>query len=414
MCSIPKSFHLSTLVVLLTLAAVTINAHTAFMRNRLLRDQHALASINAHNGWTRTVSQDARIGQRSTAQRLVVLDDITLTDDLVTAITNINNLTSLYIIRSQIPADLASPLQDAINGHRVRIINMSGSLVPPAFLAKLTCPTIWSAHLPNTAGSVNWACRHPCLAKLHLDAQDIDDVALARLAQLGALRELYLHSPRVGSTGFPISLPPNIDTLLISNACLSGVTLAQLPQCTKLRSLSLYKIRLDDRSFQYISKCHALSELVIVTPQTECVQPLDFSVFPDLRALQITHATLIDRDLLSLRKLPAQLTDLRLNDTQISARGLRHLLKIQPYLRHLAIMNCDLRDERCAIPFSATPLLEHIDLSGSDFTDNDLSDLARLPRLRTLHLDDVAITDQHLADILGALGPRLTPSGAYN
>lgn len=219
----------------------------------------------------------------------------------------------------------------------------------------------------------------PELRILRLDDTPLGDAALAA-APGPALVELYLSRTGVGDAGLAVlDRLPHLVGLGLARTAIGEPTLARIARLGELHTLVLSKVAAPPEALARVGELRLLERLYL--DQTHADDAVVAALAPaadTLRVLHLAGSDVSDTGVAALRALGA-LEELTCGDTRM--HGAIADLSAWPRLRTLSLTGLDLTDR--ALPLiAARPSLVALDLSATEI--RDPSPLAALPRLRTL------------------------------
>lgn len=246
------------------------------------------------------------------------------------------------------------------------------------------------------------------LEQLFLESESIDSRGLIHLAQLPALRSLYLRCVSPGPGLRDLAKFPALEHLTLRN--LDGPGLRELALPPTCKSLSLTGTgKYEKGDFASIARMDGLETLSIsYVLDDACVAHL--KVLKTLKNLRVTFAAVVgpedhylsDAAAMQLARI-STLEDLSLTYGNYTDRALAALAGL-PRLRVLGMVNNDHFTEAGLAALKRAPALEELRLRGdgdgniNDFTDRTLLTLAEFPKLKKLTLMKRGeITDAGLA-----------------
>jgi len=214
---------------------------------------------------------------------------------------------------------------------------------------------------------------------VRIDDTPISDAALAGPAG-PALAELYVSRTAVGDRGVAIlDGAPHLVALGLGHTQITDAALDRIARLGELHTLVLSRVAVSPEALGKLAGLSALDRLYL--DQTRANDAVLAALGPmrdSLRVLHLAGTDVSDDGIAALRTLTA-LTELTLGDTRV--RGGIADLEAWPRLRTLSLVGLELTDK--ALPqIAARPSLMVLDLSATEI--RDPSPLAGLPRLRTL------------------------------
>jgi hypothetical protein len=219
----------------------------------------------------------------------------------------------------------------------------------------------------------------PGMRVLRLDGTPISDAALA--ATPGAkLAELYVSRTVVGDHGLAIlDGLPHLAALGLGHTEIGEATLDRIAKLAELHTLVLSDVHVPPPALARLSALHALERLYLDQTHTgDATLAVLAPAHETLRVLHLEGSEVSEDGLAALRAF-TELDELTLGDTRMHG-GIADL-SAWPRLRTLSLVGLDLTDK--AVPLlAARRSLVVLDLSATEV--HDPSPLAALPHLRTL------------------------------
>ncbi|HEX3475793.1 MAG TPA: hypothetical protein VHT91_12255 [Kofleriaceae bacterium] len=265
-----------------------------------------------------------------------------------------------------------------------------------------------------TAAAVHAIAARRDLEEVDLAGDPVDDASAAALLAAPELRILRLDGTPIGNAALAAAPGPRLTELYVSHTAIDDAGLAVLDHLPHLVALGAGRLAIGDAALARIARLDELHTLVLskVPAAPDALARIgalhrlerlyldqthaDDRVLaalgsPDtLRVLHLEGSEVSDAGIAALRAL-GELEELTLGDTRM--HGAIADLSAWPRLRTLSLTGLDLTDQ--ALPgLAARPSLVMLDLSATEI--RDPSPLAALPRLRTL----------------GVAQTRLSPAGA--
>lgn len=296
-----------------------------------------------------------------------------------------------------------------------RLNGLNHIVVPKPTDAQVLLPYLWD---------------RPSLEKIHLESTVVTDADLARLARLTDLKDLSLDGRRVTDAGFahlakledlqgltlwecrvgdlsPLAGMKGLERLALSSQLgrANGgppVDLAPLRGLSKLKSLSLFCIPVDDAGLDRIKGLTQLASLDVSGEGITDAGLASIATMSKLVLLRIRKSSI--RDLSQLSPILPRLRVLEIGETSIADDGLRPLAGST--LRMLFLRDTALSDERLE-HLVKIKSLNLLDISGSMVSDAGLARLAGLTQLKELIIERTAVSEATLTALRKAL-PRLT------
>ena len=219
----------------------------------------------------------------------------------------------------------------------------------------------------------------PRMRILRLDGTPITDAALATTPG-PALAELYVSRTPVGDRGLAIlGGVPHLAALGLGHTQIGDATLDRIAKLGELHTLVLSDVRIEAQALAKLAGLHGLERLYL--DQTHAGDVTLAILAPLHDALRVLHleGSDVSEDGLAALRMFTELDELTIGDTRMHA-GIADL-SAWPRLRTLSLIGLDLTDK--AVPkLAAHPSLVVLDLSATEV--RDPSPLAALPHLRTL------------------------------
>lgn len=240
----------------------------------------------------------------------------------------------------------------------------------------------------------------PELRILRLDGTPISDAALAA-APGPKLVELYLSQTTVGDAGLAVlDRLPHLAALGLGFTQISDATLARIARLGELHTLVLSKVKAPPEALVELAALRRLERLYLDQSRADdAVAAALAASSGTLRVLHLAGSDVSEAGLPALRAL-GELEELTLGDTRV--REAIADLSAWPRLRTLSLTGLLLTDQ--ALPrLAARPSLVALDLSATDI--RDPSPLAALPHLRVLGLAQTQLSRAG-ADALKLLAAR--------
>jgi Leucine Rich repeat len=233
----------------------------------------------------------------------------------------------------------------------------------------------------------------PHMRIVRFDSTAITDAATA-VAPGPALVELYVSRTALDDRGFELlDHTPHLAALGAGHTKLGDATIDRIARLGELHTLVLSNTRAQPEALARLRALHALERLYLdQTTVNDAVLAALAPAAETLRVLHLAASDVSDAGLPALRAF-TELAELTAGDTRLTA-GIADLAA-WPRLRTLSLIGLELTDP--ALPrLAARPSLTVLDLSATDI--RDPSPLAALPHLRTL---GVAQTKLSAAGIAG-------------
>jgi len=219
----------------------------------------------------------------------------------------------------------------------------------------------------------------PRMRILRLDGTPITDAALAT-APGAALAELYVSRTMVGDRGLAIlDGVPHLAALGLGHTQIGDATFDRIAKLGELHTLVLSDVRVEAQALAKLAALHGLERLYLDQTRAGDVTLAVLAPLHDaLRVLHLEGSDVSEDGLAALRAF-TELDELTIGDTRMHA-GVADLAA-WPRLRTLSLVGLDLTDK--AMPqLAARPSLVVLDLSATEV--RDPSPLTALPHLRTL------------------------------
>lgn len=232
----------------------------------------------------------------------------------------------------------------------------------------------------------------PEMRVVRLDDTPISDAALAGAAS-PQLVELYLSRTAVGDPGLAfLERAPRLTGLGLGRTKIGDAGLERIAKLGELRTLVLSKVGVSSEAFTRLSALRALERLYLDQDQVddsvvEALAPMRDT----LRVLHLEGSQVSDAGLGALHAF-GELRELTIGDTRLQ-RGIADL-SAWPRLHTLTLVGLPLTDQELPA-LAARPSLVTLDLTATDITDP--SPLAALPRLRALGLEQTRLSPAGVA-----------------
>ena len=219
----------------------------------------------------------------------------------------------------------------------------------------------------------------PGMRVVRLDGTPITDAALATTP--GAkLAELYVSRTVVGDQGLAIlDSVPHLAALGLGHTQIGGATFDRIAKLGELHTLVLSDVHVSPQTFAKLASLHVLERLYL--DQTRAGDVTLAVLLPAHETLRVLHleASEVSEDGLAALRAFTELDELTIGDTRMRA-GIADLAA-WPRLRTLSLVGLELSDK--AVPqLAAHKSLVTLDLSATEV--HDVSPLTALPHLRTL------------------------------
>jgi Leucine-rich repeat (LRR) protein len=242
---------------------------------------------------------------------------------------------------------------------------------------------------------VDDASAQAILAAPHLRIARLDSTPITNAALAGApspvLAELYLSRTALDDRGLALlDRTPHLTALGLGHTKLGDATIARAAKLAELQTLVLSNTRAQPPALAQLGALRGLERLYLdQTAVDDGVLAALAPLAPTLRVLHLATSDVSDAGLPALRGL-TRLEELTCGDTRLDA-GVAEL-SAWPRLRTLSLIGLEITDQ--ALPgLAARPSLAVLDLSATEI--RDPAPLAALPHLR----------------VLGVAQTRLSPAG---
>jgi Leucine-rich repeat (LRR) protein len=272
---------------------------------------------------------------------------------------------------------------------RLREIRLAGTNVTTKSIEKLVRPDLEEIDLAETAVTDTNAAALFVLPKLRLLRLDKNGITDAGLSAPGpALVELYLSNTKVTDAGMAIlDGAPKLEALGLGHTAVLDPTIARIAKLSELRTLVLSGTRAEPGALVELGKLAKLERLYVDESHAEAtlVNALQG------RALRVLHiaATSVDDDALEILRSFVLLEELTIGDTRLL--GFAGDLAAWPRLRTLSMLGLEVTD--AMLPAIArAKQLERLDLSSTNVTNP--APLAALPALVELGLSLTKLTTE--------------------
>jgi Leucine-rich repeat (LRR) protein len=265
----------------------------------------------------------------------------------------------------------------------VREVRMADTEITSATIHALAARTdldeIDLAGTPVDDASAQALIDAPAMRIARFDATPISDAAFAGPAGPN-LVELYASRTQITDLGLAIlEGAPHLVALGLGHTRIGDAGLARIAKLAELHTLVLSQIDASPEAFGALASLHELERLYLdQTHAGDLAVTLLAPAHATLRVLHLAGSDVSETGLAALQAF-TQLTELTIGDSRMHA-GIADL-SAWPRLRTLSLVGLDLTDK--ALPqIAAQPSLVMLDLSATEI--RDPSPLAALPRLRTL------------------------------
>lgn len=258
----------------------------------------------------------------------------------------------------------------------------------------------------------------------------LGNMGLSYVAQLKSLKRLYFNENRVTNAGLKRHLPEmtKLEELSLSGGGMNDAGLVSLKDLPKLGYLSLRSGNFTDAGLVHVRKCSSLRILDLMHLPITDTGLQHLSGHLRLESLLLFNTEVTDRGLVYLKSMPSlKKLNIRKREQkgQITDKGMIHLAQIKS-LEYLDLPNRGITDKglvpiakldrlkylwvgcSTASPLTNTGLrhvselrsLETLHIGGAGLSDAGMDYLAKLTKLRVLHLSFCdSITDEGLAKL---------------
>jgi serine/threonine protein kinase/formylglycine-generating enzyme required for sulfatase activity/Leucine-rich repeat (LRR) protein len=259
-----------------------------------------------------------------------------------------------------------------------------------------------------TIGAIPW------ITSVSVTSQPITDAGFVALANLPALSNLYIRSPKqLTSAGLAnLARMTSLQTLALENVGLSGKSLTQiaglksitrleltgnpigdsdlstLASMRQLSSLFLDGTRVTDAGLVQLRGLTSLSYIKLGDSQITDAGLVNLQGMSNLQILDLTGSRVTGRGLSALETLP--ITSLMLDRTPISDATLDAVLRF-PRIGSLHLQNTGVTDAGLA-KLAGHPTISFLNLTSSPISDASLATFAKMPKLRTVFAGGTRIT----------------------
>ncbi len=263
----------------------------------------------------------------------------------------------------------------------------------------------------------------PSLHNLGIDAsyaRALDDTGLASLCIMPSLRQLTVNDAhRITDQGvIDFANGSHVEVLVFWHAKLSHKALSGIASLRELRILALNSSKVHDDDLSALTDNETVERLsfweapitdksvdtLISMPKLRVLTLLGTAISdaavnrfrqerPDLKVVADRETDAIDAVKMSMKDV----TDGKTTRLTIQGRSIRdgHLSQIGALTKVDSLaLNALLLTDMTAARVETLELLKELDISGSQITANGLRHLTKLPRLRTLTLDEDQVTDE--------------------
>jgi hypothetical protein len=270
---------------------------------------------------------------------------------------------------------------------RLREIRLAGTNVTTKSIEKLVRPDLREIDLAETAvtdANVAALIKLQDLMSLRLDKTGITDAALATPGP--ALVELYLSKTKVTDAGLAIlDATPKLEALGLGHTAVRDATIARIAKLSALRTLVLSGTRAEPESLVELGKLEQVERLYLDESHATASLVTALQGRP-LRILHLATTSVSDDALAALRSF-VLLEELTIGDTRLL--GFVADLSAWPRLRTLSMVGLEITDAQLPAIAKARRI-ERLDLSATDITDP--TPLAALPNLTELGLSQTKLT----------------------
>jgi Leucine-rich repeat (LRR) protein len=243
------------------------------------------------------------------------------------------------------------------------------------------------------------------LKDLELKWSHISNKGLQQIKDFHSLEYLYLPTRIDNSTMIFVSQLKSLKGLYISGTGqVTNEGLAPLQDLPNLEEITIDGLnKINTRSLCYLSKIPSLKKLSIIGGKVTDEGLIYLRDFPQLKRLMLGNTEITDSGLQFFSNLQ-QLEDLDLYNTNVTDAGISHLIKLKS-LRQLTLVKSPYsKKERItekAAPYLAQiKTLEYLEVENITLTDYAVSELSKLPNLKSLYATTgrtgKPITDQGL------------------
>lgn len=281
----------------------------------------------------------------------------------------------------------------------VRELGISESLITPKLAQAIarSRPELEELDLANTVADDATAASLlalPNLRVLRLDGTKLTDAGLAN-ATPKQLVELYLGKTAITDRGAQLlDVLPRLEALSLAETKVSDPTFARIGNLAELHTLVLSKTRSTALAgYAPIAKLAKLGRLYLDDTNLGDHAAGGFAALSELRILHLGGSQVGDETLLTVLHPLAQLAEITLGDTRITALAVSDLSP-WPRLQTVSLVGLAITDAHLPTLARHAPLAT-LDLSATDLTDP--SPLLALPRLRTLGLSQTRLSPAGLA-----------------
>jgi len=261
----------------------------------------------------------------------------------------------------------------------------------------------------------------PALRGLYIKENRITDAGLAYLPKLASLEELELGGGKITDSGLVhLARLPNLKFLLLWGKSFTNDGFRHLKNMPNIEVLNLgFLLQTTDAGLSHIAEIPQVKELSFYWAKNITDEGLSYlKKLPQLRNLDIGHAKVTDAGMVHLKAIPT-LEILRLPHAGITDKGLQYLSEL-PRLRELDVPRTQYNDpnmdkdgytDEGLKAMSQCALLEHLSIGGAGITDAGIRQVARLTRMKSLYISGSArVTDEGLRELAGLRFLDLSPA----
>jgi len=308
------------------------------------------------------------------------------TDADVSWLANAPNLVEIGLSRSRVTDKLVAAIAQL---PRLEEVRLAGTPITNKSIDKLAArdelEEIDLAETAVTDANAAALFKLPNLRILRLDKTSVSDAGLASPSV--TLVELYLSSTKVTDAGLAIlDGTPKLEALGLGHTAASDATIARIAKLSALRTLVLSGTRADQAVLVELGKLKELERLYLDESRADASLVMALHGRP-LRVLHIAATNVTDEAASSLGSL-SQLEELTIGDTRLTPQVAANLTA-WPRLRTLSLLGLEITDAQLPAIAKARRL-ERLDLSATDVTDP--TPLAALPNLRELGLSSTKLS----------------------
>jgi len=214
------------------------------------------------------------------------------------------------------------------------------------------------------------------LEVLDLSRANLTDVGLKHLADMQSLRQLNVSHAEIEGTGLVhLANCENLEVIELHNKAFNGVGLKHLAKCSKLKALNLSWTGVGDDALEEVSALQQLTKLDL-PPYG------DNGIGKFWQASHNEHLT--DKGLADVAKLK-NLEWFWVGGGGVTDAGMQELAVLEN-LSHLGLGNLPNVQGACLQELSRLNKIDHLRLTDTGMTDENLKHLAKFRNLRTVHL----------------------------